>query len=122
MLCTATPDISSSSKNINRRSVFPDHISVSYDYGLAGEYLLVECCVSEKVVCFLVSDSKGNVFGVGEVIDIIRFRDLEKLLQMTAYVCRFVANLKLQKKGDELIVGQLRAAEICEDEKNVDTL
>ena len=69
-----------------------------------------------------MADSKGNVFGVGEVIDIIRFRDLEKLLQMTAYVCRFVANLKLQKKGDELIVGQLRVAEICEAEKNVGTL
>ena len=69
-----------------------------------------------------MADSKDNVFGVGEVIDIIRFRDLEKLLQVTAYVCRFVANLKLQKKGDELIVGQLRVAEICEAEKNVGTL
>ena len=36
---------------------------------------------------------------------------------MTAYICRFVANLKLQKKGDELIVVQLRVAEICEFEK-----
>ena len=36
---------------------------------------------------------------------------------MTAHVCRFVAYLKLQKKGDEFIVGQLRVAEICEAEK-----
>ena len=36
---------------------------------------------------------------------------------MTAYVCRFITNLKLQIKGDELIVGQLRFAEICEAEK-----
>ena len=31
ILCKATPDISSSSANIN--SVFPDYFSVSYDYG-----------------------------------------------------------------------------------------
>ena len=61
--------------------------------------------------------SKGKVFGVGEVIAVVRFCDLEKLLRVTAYVCRFVANLKLQKKGDELIVGQLRVAEICEAKK-----
>ena len=36
---------------------------------------------------------------------------------MTAYVCRFVINLKLRKKGDEFIVGKLRVAEICEAEK-----
>ena len=36
---------------------------------------------------------------------------------MTAHACRFVANLKLQKKGDELIIGELQVAEICEAEK-----
>ena len=36
---------------------------------------------------------------------------------MTSYICRFVANLKLQKKGDEWIVGQRRVAEICEAEQ-----
>ena len=58
--------------------------------------------------------SKGKVFGVGEMIVVVRFGELEKLLRVTAYVCRFVANLKLQKKGNELIVGQLRVTEICE--------
>ena len=64
-----------------------------------------------------MADSKGKVFGIGEVIDVVRLGDLQKLLRVTAYVCRFVANLKLRKKGDEFIVGQLRVAEICETEK-----
>ena len=83
---------------------------------LAGEDLF-ECCDSEKLVCLLMGDSKGKVFGVGEVIGVVRFGDLEKLLRVTAYVCRFVANLKLQKKGDELIVVKLRVAENCKTEK-----
>ena len=65
----------------------------------------------------MIADSKGEVFGIGEVIDVVRFGDLEELLRMTAYVCRFVANLKLRKKGDEFIVGQLQVAEICEADK-----
>ena len=32
MLCTATPDHSSSSENINNTPGFPDYLSVSYDY------------------------------------------------------------------------------------------
>ena len=33
--CTVTPNVSSWSENINKyaRPVFPDHLSVSYDYG-----------------------------------------------------------------------------------------
>ena len=61
---------------------------------LAGEDLLVEYCDSENVVCLLMGDSKSKVFGVGEVIDVVRFGDFEKLLRVAAYVCRFVANLK----------------------------
>ena len=81
---------------------------------LAEEDLLVERCNSENVVCLLMVDSKGKIFGVGEVIDVVRFGNLEKLLRVTTYVCRFVAHLKLQKKGDELIVAQVRVAKICE--------
>ena len=84
---------------------------------LAGVELLVEGCDSEKVVSLLMADSKGKVFGTGELIDVVRFGDLEELLWVTAYVCQFVANLKLRKKGDEFIVGQIRVAEICEAEK-----
>ena len=46
---------------------------------LAGKDLLVECCDSEKVVCLLMTDSKCKVFGVAEVIEVVRFGDLEKL-------------------------------------------
>ena len=56
--------------------------------------MLVEYCDSENVVCLLMGDSKSKVFGVGEVIDVVRFGDFEKLLRVAAYVCRFVANLK----------------------------
>ena len=78
---------------------------------MAGADLLVECCDSEKVVCWVTTDWKGKVFCVGEVVDVVRFGGLEKLLRVN--VCRFVAKQKLQKTGDELIVGQLRVAEIC---------
>ena len=78
---------------------------------------MVEGCDSKNVVCSLIADSKGQVFGIGEVIDVARFGDLKKLLRVTAYVCRFVTNLKLRRKGDEFVVGQLRVAEICEAEK-----
>ena len=84
---------------------------------MAGEELLVEGCDSKNVVCSLIADSKGEVFGVGDVIDVVRFGDLKKLLRVTAYVCRIIANLKLRKKVDEFIVAQLRVAEICEAEK-----
>ena len=77
---------------------------------LAGKDLLVEFCDSEKVVCLLLADLKSEVSGVGEVIDVVRFGGLEEILPVIAYVCWFVANLKLQKKGDEL-------KKICEAEK-----
>ena len=55
-----------------------------------------------------MADSNSKVFGAGDLIDVVRFSDLEKLWQVTAYVCRFVSNLKLQEKGDELIAGNLK--------------
>ena len=66
---------------------------------------------------FVETDSKSKVFGVGEVTDVVRFGDLEKFLQVNAYVCRFVYKLKLQKKGDQLVVGEFRVTEFCEVEK-----
>ena len=78
---------------------------------------MVESCDFENAVCSLIADSKGEVFGIGEVVDVVRFDDLKKILRVTRYVCRFVANSKLWKKSDEFIVGQLRVAEICEAEK-----
>ena len=64
-----------------------------------------------------MADSKTKVFDVGEVIDVAKFCDLEKLLRLTGYVCQFAGNLKLQKKDNKLIVGELRVTKICETEK-----
>ena len=61
------------------------------------EDLLVRCSDSENIVCSLMADSKIKVLGVGEVIDVPRFGELENLWRVTAHACRFVANLKLQK-------------------------
>ena len=93
--------------NCTKDGVDVDSINDKAKQCLAGENLLVECCEFEKVVCLVMADSKGKVFDVGEVVDVERFGNLEKLLRVRAYVCRFVANLKSQKKGDELIVGDL---------------
>ena len=45
-----------------------------------------------------MADSKRNVFGVGELIDVVTFGDLEKLMRVTAYVYQFLGNLKSQRK------------------------
>ena len=49
---------------------------------LTREELLIEGCDSENVVCSLIVYSKGEVFGIGEVVT---FGDLEKLLRVIAY-------------------------------------
>ena len=54
-------------------------------------------------------DSESTLFGIGKVIDVARFGDLEKIVcvcvcvcgggeGVTAYVCWFVDNLKLLKE------------------------
>ena len=54
---------------------------------LAGEDLLVERCNSENVVCLLMVDSKGKIFGVGEVIDVVRFGNLLRETFASDYLC-----------------------------------
>ena len=39
---------------------------------LAGEELSVEGCDSENEVCSLMADSKGKVFEIAELIDVVR--------------------------------------------------
>ena len=51
------------------------------------------------------------------MIDVVQFSESERLLRATAYVSRFVNNLKLKKRGSDLVVGELGVAEICEAEK-----
>ena len=49
MLFTATPDILSSSENINSAAVFPDFLSVSYDYDNVKEYSYFWFGISAKI-------------------------------------------------------------------------
>ena len=67
--------------------------------------------------CSLMADSKRNVFGVGELIDVVTFGDLEKLMRVTAYVYQFLRNLKSQRKVIIWLSGNFWVAEICETEK-----
>ena len=49
---------------------------------------------------------------VRDVIDSNRFSSLHKLLRVTAYVKQFIGNLRLHRKGEELISGELNADEL----------
>ena len=49
--------------------------------------LLLECCDLGNVVYSLMVDSESTLFGIGEVIDVARFGDLEKIVCMCVCVC-----------------------------------
>ena len=49
---------------------------------------------------------------VGDVIDSNRFSSLRKLLRVTAFVKRFIGNLRIHRKGEELISDELTAEEL----------
>ena len=49
--------------------------------------LLLECCDLGNVVYSLMVDSKSTLFGIGEVIDVVRFGDLEKIACVCVCVC-----------------------------------
>jgi len=55
--------------------------------------------------------------GVSQVIDINKYSTLRKLLRVTAWVKRFVDNLKARKEGKDLNVEGLSAQEITSAEK-----
>ena len=50
--------------------------------------------------------------GVSQVIEIGKYSSLDKLLRITAYVCRFIRNLKAKRTGEEIIVEPLTVPEI----------
>ena len=59
--------------------------------GLGGDM------INETVECLLTTEEKQDVelrIAIGNVINIERYNDLNKLLRMTCYVMRFVNNLK----------------------------
>ena len=49
--------------------------------------LLLECCDLGNVVYSLMVDSESTLFGIGEVIDVARFGDLEKIVCVCVCVC-----------------------------------
>ena len=49
---------------------------------------------------------------VRDVIDSNRFSSLRKLLRVTAYLKRFIGNIRLHRKGEELISDELTAEEL----------
>ena len=55
--------------------------------------------------------------GIGIVTDIERFSDLERLLRVTAFVTRFVSNLKKSVKKTEDVYGELAVEELVVAEK-----
>ena len=55
--------------------------------------------------------------GIGIVTDIERFSDLERLLRVTAFVIRFVSNLKKSVKKTEDVYGELAVEELVVAEK-----
>lgn len=65
-----------------------------------------------KRVNVMVAIAKEPTEGVRNVIDIDRFSNLGKLLRVTAYVRRFIENLKLKKERKELKSGKVSVEEI----------
>ena len=55
--------------------------------------------------------------GIGIVTDIECFSDLERLLRLTAFVVRFVSNLKKSVKKTEGVYGELAVEELVVAEK-----
>ena len=56
-------------------------------------------------------------YGISNVVQIDRYGSLEKVLRVTAYVMRFVKNLKEKKAKRELDIGKLKVEETEEAER-----
>ena len=82
------------------------------DFSCSGSSLVLEAGVdleeksvsSYSVVLQSTVEASG---GIGIVIDIERFSDLERSLKVTAFVIRFVSNLKKSLKKTEGVYGEL---------------
>ena len=60
-------------------------------------------------VMSIVSSEKGSI---GKVMDVRRFNSLKKLIRVTAYVKRFIQNLKQKKRKGEIMLGTIKVEEI----------
>ena len=70
----------------------------------AGVDLEEKSVNNNRVVLQSTVEASG---GIGFVIDIERFSDLERLLRVTAFVIKFVSNLKKSVKKTEGVYGEL---------------
>ena len=72
----------------------------------------------EEKVSKTVVNVVGSECGVGQIIDCVRFGSLEKLLRVTAYVIRFVNNIRSKiAKREKLCYGDLTVEETDESLK-----
>ena len=93
------------------------------DFSCSGSLLVLEASVDleEKSVNSnsVISQSTVKVSGgIGIVSDIKRFRDLERLLRVTAFVIRFVSNLMKSVNKTEGVNGELAVEELVVTEKS----
>ena len=61
--------------------------------------------VNENLIC-------NAQYNISEIIPVERFSDLSKLFRVTAFVLRFVNNLKARIRGNDLLHGDLKPAEM----------
>ncbi|XP_046864650.1 uncharacterized protein LOC124459173 [Xenia sp. Carnegie-2017] len=77
----------------------------------------VDSKVEEKrsfVVNLIIS--ARSLFGIGNVISISKYSTLTRLLRVTAWVKRFVYNLKQKRLGLEIFTGPIKASEMNDGE------
>ena len=87
--------------------------SIGFRDGIDLEERLIDGKCDKSVV---LNSAVESGVGIGEVIDIKRFSDLERLLRVTTYVVRFLNNLKaavnkVNRMYGELVVDELEVAE-----------
>ena len=56
--------------------------------------------------------SVDSLFGISNLIHLQRFSCLDRLLRVTAWIKRFISNLKRRKSGQELVLGALEVSEL----------
>ena len=76
------------------------------------------CEERRKASVLIASVAEKKNEGVSSVIEIDRFNKLRKLLIVTAYVQRYILNLKKKRAGDNLITGNVSVDELKNAEKN----
>ena len=64
--------------------------------------------------CILISKVETSELGLGNIIDVTRYGSLQNLLRITAYVKRFVRNVRSKKTGGEVVLKMLMADDIEE--------